>query len=133
MVDNGFVTITAGGGGIPVVEDNGTLKGVAAVIDKDFAAAKVAELIHADKFIILTAVDKVMINYKKDNQESLDKLTLADCDKHIADGQFAAGSMLPKIEAAMSFVKSTGISSFIGSLENAAKVIAGESGTEISK
>jgi carbamate kinase len=133
MVNADFITITAGGGGIPVVEANGTYNGVAAVIDKDFAAAKVAEIIGADKFIILTAVPAVMINYKKDNQESLSSISLQECDTYIEQGQFAAGSMLPKIQAAMSFVKSTGTPSYIGSLENAADVIAGHSGTKIYK
>lgn len=133
MVSNGFAIIAAGGGGIPVYKDGNSYTGVAAVIDKDFAAAKAAELINADEFVILTAVEKVMINYNKPNQEALDCLTISEVNKHIADNQFAPGSMLPKIQAAVSFVESTGLSARIGSLENFGEVISGQSGTKITK
>ncbi|WP_339022706.1 carbamate kinase [Spiroplasma endosymbiont of Crioceris asparagi] len=131
MMESNFVTITAGGGGIPVIKEKDEYVGVAAVIDKDFAAAKVAEIIKADKFIILTAVNKVMINYKKENQISLDEISLLDCKKYIDENQFAPGSMLPKIQAAMSFVEKTKIESYIGSLEEAKNVIHGKGGTKI--
>lgn len=132
MIAAGFITISTGGGGIPVVNDNNTLKGVAAVIDKDFAAAKVAELVDADKLIILTAVEQVAINYNKPDQQTFANLTLDQLDGYIKDGQFAPGSMLPKVEAAMSFVKNTqGRPAIIGSLDKAGAVIKGESGTLI--
>jgi len=132
MIAAGFITISTGGGGIPVVNDNNTLKGVAAVIDKDFAAAKVAELVDADKLIILTAVEQVAINYNKPDQQTFANLTLDQLDGYIKDGQFAPGSMLPKVEAAMSFVKNTqGRPAIIGSLDKAGAVIKGESGTFI--
>lgn len=133
MVKNGFITVAAGGGGIPVVKNGNLYEGVAAVIDKDFAAAKIAELIKADQFIILTAVPKVTINYKKPNEIELTVQTLSELQKHIDDNQFAPGSMLPKVEAAMSFVKSTGTPAFIGSLEECEMVIKGKSGTKITK
>jgi len=132
MIAAGFITISTGGGGIPVVNDNNTLKGVAAVIDKDFAAAKVAELVDADKLIILTAVEQVAINYNKPDQQTFANLTLDQLNGYIKDGQFAPGSMLPKVEAAMSFVKNTqGRPAIIGSLDKAGAVIKGESGTLI--
>lgn len=133
MVENGFVTITAGGGGIPVLQTPNGYEGVAAVIDKDFAAAKVAEIIKADQFIVLTAVEQIMINYGKPNQTALSSITLKEAEKHIADNQFAPGSMLPKVQAAMSFVQSTGLPAFVGSLESSEKVIKGTSGTKIVK
>jgi len=132
MVNAGFITISTGGGGIPVIQENGTLKGVAAVIDKDFAAAKVAELVNADKLMILTAVEQVAINYNKPNQQTFASLTLDQLNGYIKDEQFAPGSMLPKVEAAMSFVKNTnGKPAIIGSLDKAGAVIKGESGTLI--
>ncbi|MBY7704703.1 hypothetical protein JIY74_31440 [Vibrio harveyi] len=134
LINNSFITIAGGGGGIPVYLENDKLTGIAAVIDKDFAAAKIAEIIDAESLIILTAVDKVMINYKKPNQESLDSLTLQQAEDYISQGHFAAGSMLPKIQAAMSFVQKTnGKVAYIGSLEQADKVLQGLSGTKFIK
>lgn len=123
--------ICCGGGGIPVVRENdGHLKGVEAVIDKDSAAAKLAELIDADMLIILTAVEKVAINFNKPNQENLSVLTVADAKKHIQDGQFAPGSMLPKIEASLSFLSHNPNSQvLITSLEKAALALEGKTGT----
>ncbi|EOA07027.1 Carbamate kinase [Mycoplasma yeatsii 13926] len=134
LINNSFITIAGGGGGIPVYLENDKLTGIAAVIDKDFAAAKIAEIIDAESLIILTAVDKVMINYKKPNQESLDSITLQQAEEYISQGHFAAGSMLPKIQAAMSFVQQTnGKPAYIGSLEQADKVLQGLSGTKFTK
>jgi len=125
------ILICCGGGGIPVVrEHNGQLKGVEAVIDKDAAAAKLAELIDADMLIILTAVEKVAINFNKPNQENLSILTVSDAKKHIQDGQFAPGSMLPKIEASLSFLAHKPNSEvLITSLEKAALALDGKTGT----
>ncbi|MBQ6496646.1 MAG: carbamate kinase [Firmicutes bacterium] len=100
------IVITCGGGGIPVVEKlDGHLEGVAAVIDKDFAAELLAEQVEADVLMILTQVEKVSINYKKPDQQDLDHMTLLDAVKYMEQGQFAKGSMLPKVEAAMKFVR----------------------------
>ncbi|UQY80162.1 Carbamate kinase 1 [Candidatus Hepatincola sp. Av] len=107
LINNKFIVVTVGGGGIPVIaKGDSQLVGVAAVIDKDFASAKLAEDIDADLLIILTAVDKVALNFGKPNQSFLDKVTIKDIEKYIAEGHFAAGSMLPKIQASLNFVKS---------------------------
>ena len=130
LLDSGFITIATGGGGMPVCVENGGLSGVSAVIDKDFTAAKLAELIEADLFVILTAVDKVKINFNKPDELDLDMLTITQAEKYINDGHFAKGSMLPKVQAAISFAKNGG-KSIIGSLERAEKAINGECGTHI--
>jgi carbamate kinase len=133
LVDSGTIVIACGGGGMPVLVDGvngGVLSGIDAVIDKDFAAAKLAELISADQLFILTAVDRVKINFNKPNEESLDKITVAQAEQYIKEGHFAPGSMLPKVEAAMAFVASgAGKKAIIGSLERAAQAIKGECGT----
>ena len=130
LVDSGAVVITVGGGGIPVVRRDGRLVGVPAVIDKDFASAKLAELIHADALVILTAVDRVAINWGKPNQASLDKMSIAEAEKYCEEGHFAPGSMLPKVKAAISFAQCGG-KAIIASLENAGKAVKGESGTTV--
>ncbi|WP_338969462.1 carbamate kinase [Spiroplasma endosymbiont of Labia minor] len=133
LMDAKITPIAVGGGGIPVIKSaNGQLEGKAAVIDKDLGAALLAATIGAEKLIILTAVDTVMINYKKENQTALTNMTLNDVEKYIAEGQFAVGSMLPKIEAAASFVKANPTKiAIIGSLEKVADVLTGKSGTII--
>lgn len=128
LIDNGCVVITVGGGGIPVVRRNGKLYGTPAVIDKDFASAKLAELVKADALVILTAVDRVCINWGKPNQESLAEMTVAQAEKYCEEGHFAPGSMLPKVKAAISFAKAGG-TAIIASLENAGAAVNGESGT----
>ncbi len=130
LIKDGCVVITVGGGGIPVVRKNGKLYGTPAVIDKDFASAKLAELVHADALVILTAVDRVCINWGKPNQHSLDEMSVADAEKYCEEGHFAPGSMLPKVKAAISFAK-TGGTAIIASLENAGKAVKGESGTVV--
>ncbi len=132
LIDAGHVVITVGGGGIPVIEKDGKLLGVPAVIDKDFASAKLAELVHADALVILTAVDRVAINWGKPNQQSLERMTCAEAEQYCKEGHFAPGSMLPKVQAAMSFAK-TGGEAIIASLENAAAALRGESGTKVVK
>ncbi len=126
--------IAAGGGGIPVIWENGThLKGVPAVIDKDFASECMAEQLDADMLIILTAVEKVAINFGKPDQKGLDALTPAQARAYIADKQFAPGSMLPKVEAAVKFAESKpGRVALITLLEKARDGIAGKTGTTIS-
>ena len=130
LIKGGCVVITVGGGGIPVVRRDGKLYGTPAVIDKDFASAKLAELVHADALVILTAVDRVCINWGKPNQQSLDEMSVADAEKYCGEGHFAPGSMLPKVKAAISFAK-TGGTAIIASLENAGKAVKGESGTVV--
>ena len=132
LVDNGTVVITVGGGGIPVVRRDGKLVGTPAVIDKDFASAKLAELLDADMLVILTAVEKVAINFGKPDQKGLDTLTPDEARKYIDEKQFAPGSMLPKVQAAMSFAESKpGRVALITLLEKAAEGIEGKTGTRV--
>ena len=134
LVNNGNIVIAVGGGGIPVIKDKNTnsLCGVAAVIDKDRSAALLAKEIDADILLILTAVDKVCLNYNTENQVTLDYVMVADAMKYIQEGHFAKGSMLPKIEACIEFVKGDATKkAIIGSLEKAAMAIDGKSGTVI--
>ncbi len=128
LIKDGCVVITVGGGGIPVVRKDGKLYGTPAVIDKDFASAKLAELVHADALVILTAVDRVCINWGKPDQQSLSEMSVEEAEKYCGEGHFAPGSMLPKVKAAISFAK-TGGQAIIASLENAGKAVKGESGT----
>ena len=128
------VVITCGGGGIPVLKkENGDLEGTAAVIDKDFAAELLAEKVEADALMILTEVEKVAINFNKPDQENLGHMTYAEAQKHCDDGQFAPGSMLPKVMAAMKFVKANpGKKAIITSLEKAIDALEGKTGTVIT-
>ena len=129
----GIVPICVGGGGIPViVNDEGNLEGAAAVIDKDLGSELLAENLDSDALVILTAVPKVYINYNKPDQKALDKLTADDCKKYMEEGQFASGSMLPKIEAALKFVESKpGRVAIITSLDKAVDALEGNDGTWI--
>ncbi len=132
LVASGAVVITVGGGGIPVVRKDGQLVGTPAVIDKDFASAKLAELLDADMLVILTAVEKVAINFGKPDQKGLDELTPDEARKYIEEKQFAPGSMLPKVQAAVSFAESKeGRTALITLLEKAKDGIAGKTGTRI--
>lgn len=131
LVETNHVVVACGGGGIPVFRTEGNhLKGAAAVIDKDFAAAKLAEQLDADFLVILTAVEKVAVNFGTPEQRWLDELTPETAARYIAEGQFAPGSMLPKVEAALAFAQSgPGRSSLITLLERASDGIAGRTGT----
>ena len=135
LVNAGDIVITVGGGGIPVVETPNGLKGVAAVIDKDRSSALLAESIGADMLIILTAVDRVCINFNKPDQKELPTMTLAEADKYIGEKQFAPGSMLPKVQSCIEFVKNNthGGTALITSLQKAALALKGETGTVITK
>lgn len=134
LVDNGTVVITVGGGGIPVIKKGNGLEGVPAVIDKDRSSAKLASLLKADVLLILTAVEKVSINFNKPDQLDLSELTLNDANKYIAEGQFAKGSMLPKVEACMDFINGNPEgTAIITSLEKALDAIHGDTGTIIKK
>ena len=133
MVDAGLVVIACGGGGIPVFKTEGFhLKGAAAVIDKDFAASCLARQLDADCLIILTAVEKVAIHFGKPDVQWLSELTPDVARQYIADGEFAPGSMLPKVQAALEFAESKpGRTALITLLEKAREAIAGETGTQI--
>lgn len=134
LVDAGQVVIACGGGGIPVVYRGKRYEGVDAVIDKDFAASKMAALIDADIFIILTAVDHVFVNFGKENQEALVDTTVEKMKEYITEDQFAPGSMLPKVEAAIDFAESkAGRKSIIASLEQASEAVVGKSGTIVQQ
>ncbi|WP_347351127.1 carbamate kinase [Acetoanaerobium noterae] len=134
LVDNNQVVIAVGGGGIPVYAEGNKLIGIPAVIDKDFASAKLAEILDADYLIILTAVEQVAINFGKENEQWLSTLTINDAEKYIEEGHFAPGSMLPKVKAAISFAESKeGRKALITSLEKASAGIAGQTGTRIVK
>lgn len=134
LVDNNNIVIASGGGGIPVVENKSLLSGVEAVIDKDRTAALLAKLIGADTLMILTAVDKVSLNYNTDKQVDLDSITIDEAKKYISENQFAKGSMLPKVEACMSFVEdSNDRRAIISSLEKASLAIKGKTGTIIKR
>ena len=132
LVNAGHIAITCGGGGIPVISENGKLVGVNAVIDKDNASSLLAAQLGADYLVILTAVEKVAINFGKENQEWLSDLTVEQAKEYIAEEQFAKGSMLPKIEAAIRFAESgEGRRTLITLLDKAAEGIAGKTGTVI--
>ncbi len=127
------IVVTVGGGGIPVVEkEDGSLEGIAAVIDKDLAAERLAEEVGADILLILTEVEKVSLNYHRPQQRELDRLTVGECERYIAEGHFAPGSMLPKIQAGMMFAKISGKQAIITSLDKAVAALKGETGTLIS-
>lgn len=134
LIKEDFIVIAGGGGGIPVVENDGQLEGIGAVIDKDFTSEKLAEISDADLLIILTAVEKVCINYGTENEEGLDELNLSRAQKLIEEREFAEGSMLPKVKACLSFVQSgEGKTALITSLEKAKEGIKGLTGTRFVK
>lgn len=136
LVDNDNIVIACGGGGIPVIKTDKIelLEGIEAVIDKDRSSALLAREIEADMLLILTAIDKVYLNYHKDNQVALDVISVDEALKYIGEGQFAKGSMLPKIEACIDFVgESDEKVAIISSLENAYEAITGSTGTVIKR
>lgn len=133
LFDAGYVVVCTGGGGVPVFEANDEYTGVAAVIDKDRSAAMMAASFKADMLVILTAVEKVCVNYGKPNQKELDHMTVSEARTYIEQGQFAPGSMLPKIEACLEYVESYPQgTALITSLKSAAAGLRGETGTVIS-
>jgi carbamate kinase len=132
LVQAGAVVITVGGGGVPVVETADGYQGVAAVIDKDRSCSKLALDVHADMLVILTAVDRVCINFNKPNQKELAEMTVEEARQYISEGHFAPGSMLPKVEACIDYVTgSQGGKALITSLEKAKAALMGETGTII--
>ena len=133
MVESGIVVIASGGGGVSVVYDKETrrLKGTAAVIDKDLAGEKLAEVVGADIFLILTDIENAKLNYGKENEESIGAVSLAKMQEYHDQGYFLAGSMGPKVMAAMRFVKYGGDRAIITSLDNAFKAVSNKAGTQI--
>jgi carbamate kinase len=132
MLDTAAIVIAAGGGGIPVVRGrDGQWRGIEAVIDKDFASARLAADLRSDVYIILTNVPQVSIDFNKPTQRALDRVTVAEAEKHLADGQFPPGSMGPKIEAAIQFVRSSGKGVLITDVEHVRDAIDGKGGTWI--
>jgi len=132
LTEKGFCVVAVGGGGIPVIRnDKGNLEGTAAVIDKDFASALLASNIKADTFIVSTAVEKACLNFGKPDQKALDKVTVAELEKYCKEGHFKPGSMLPKCEAIIKFIKNGGKHAIITNPENLAKAVKGEAGTHV--
>ena len=132
LVDAGHIVITVGGGGIPVIEEGGELKGVAAVIDKDFASSLLARQLGADLFLISTAVEKVSLNFGKPDEKKLDKMTLSEAKTYLSQSiHFAKGSMAPKIQAIIWFLEAGGKQALITNPENISRALKGETGTWI--
>lgn len=132
LVENNFIVVAVGGGGIPVVKrPSGFIRGIEAVIDKDFASGLLAKLIGADLLLISTAVEKVAINFNQPDQQWLSQITVAEAQKYIAAGHFAPGSMLPKIQAIVKFIQETGKKALITNPPNMQRALKGETGTWI--
>ena len=133
LLNGGFVVVTVGGGGIPVIRNaDGNLEGTAAVIDKDLASERLAEDVDAGALLVLTAVEQVCLNYGKPDEKRLSKITVAEAEQYIAEGHFAPGSMLPKIQAACLFARSkAGRRAIVTSLDKAVDALAGTAGTTI--
>ncbi len=132
MLDNGEIVIAVGGGGIPVVrERDRSLRGIEAVIDKDLATARLAEDINAEIFMILTNVEQVMLNYGDVNEVEIERMTADEAEIYLREGQFGEGSMKPKVEAGISFVKAGGRKTIISSLNKALEALEGKAGTMI--
>jgi len=134
LVNAGVIVIASGGGGIPVLEDEeGNYKGIEAVIDKDLAGERLAEIVGADIFLILTDIEKAKINYGKPNEKALGKITFQEAQNYFNEGHFLAGSMGPKVKACLRFLKNGGKKAIITSLDKALEAFKGESGTIIVK
>jgi carbamate kinase len=132
LIDAGYVVIAAGGGGIPVVQDEqGNLRGTAAVIDKDLAAAVLAKEIAADLLVISTAVEKVCLNFGKPDQKTLDRMTIAEAKQYLAEGHFKPGSMLPKVQACIRFIEEGGTEALITCPEVLSAALTGRTGTRV--
>lgn len=132
LVQGGFVVIAVGGGGIPVVENgDGTLSGVEAVIDKDFASALLASALEADLFLISTAVPQIALNYNQPEQQWLDRMSLAEAKQYLEQGHFAKGSMAPKVQAVINYLEAGGSEALVTDPRNIERALAGETGTRI--
>jgi carbamate kinase len=133
LLKSDTVVIAAGGGGIPVIQNNGELSGVEAVVDKDLASGVLARMIGADYLLLLTGVEKVCINYRQADERQLDYLTVDKAQDYLAAGQFPEGSMAPKIRAAIDFIKNGGTKTIITTLSNMCNALQGKTGTAIGK
>lgn len=133
LVNAGAVVIASGGGGIPVVKENGKLVGVEAVIDKDLAGERLAEVVEADDFLILTDVEQAKLNFGKPNEKPIDRMTATEAKKYLSEGHFLAGSMGPKVKACIRFLEHGGKQAIITSLDKAADAIEGRAGTVITR
>jgi carbamate kinase len=133
LVNSGAVVIASGGGGIPVVMDDGKLVGVDAVIDKDLAGERLAEVVEADTLLILTDIEKVKLNFSKPNEAPIDRMTLTEAKKYLAEGHFLAGSMGPKVKACIRFLENGGNLAIITSLDKAVESMEGRTGTMMIK
>ncbi|HZU66864.1 MAG TPA: carbamate kinase [Ktedonobacteraceae bacterium] len=132
LLKNGVIVVAVGGGGIPVVADSeGRLSGVEAVIDKDLASSLLAQVLHADLFLISTAVEKVALNYKKPDQRDLDRITLSEAKRYYEQGHFAKGSMGPKVQACINYLEQGGKAALITMPETIDQALAGQTGTWI--
>ncbi len=131
LVDNGFVVVACGGGGIPIIEENGQASGVEAVIDKDLAGQRLATLIGADTFVMLTDVPAAYVNFGKPNQEMIREITSAKLRNYLLQGHFKEGSMAPKVEAAIRFVESGGERAIIAELDSIVEALEGKVGTQV--
>jgi carbamate kinase len=132
LVHQNYIVVAAGGGGIPVVKrPSGFIRGIEAVIDKDFASGLLAKLINADLLLISTAVEKVALNFNQPNQQWLDQVNLAEAQKYIEEGHFAPGSMLPKMQAIVKFIQETGKKALITNPPNMQRALQGKTGTWI--
>jgi carbamate kinase len=131
LVDLDYIVICTGGGGIPVVREGHGFRGMEAVIDKDLASSKVAEMINADLFVVATDVKGAAIHWGKPEQQLLSKVKLDDMKRYFKEGHFPAGSMGPKVDAMISFVAATGNRALICHLDDIEKAIAGQAGTEV--
>ncbi len=131
LVEEGFVVIVSGGGGIPVIKEDGALKGVEAVIDKDLAGERLATALGASTFLILTDVEKVYLNYGRPDQKPIDVMTVSEARKYLEEGHFKPGSMGPKVLASIRFIENGGKVAIIGHLKKAYEALKGESGTRI--
>ena len=131
MVDARIIVIASGGGGVPVIDKNGEWKGVEAVIDKDLAGERLAEVVKADRFLILTDVEKVKLNFGKPNEKDIDRMTVSEAKKYLEEGHFLAGSMGPKVKACIRFIEAGGKEAIITALDKAVDAIQGKTGTHI--
>jgi carbamate kinase len=131
LVDAGYIVIASGGGGIPVIEEDGKFKGVEAVIDKDLAGERLATFLGAEKFVILTDVDAVYVDYGKQSQRKISKIKVEELKKLYDEGQFPPGSMGPKVKASVRFIEAGGEEAIIGELSQLMEVIVGKAGTHV--
>jgi len=133
LVDSGVIVIASGGGGIPVVDEGVHLRGVEAVIDKDLAGERLAEIVNADIFLVLTDVEKVKLNFGKSDEKDLDRLTITEAEKYLEEGHFLPGSMKPKVIACIRFLKAGGEKAIITALDKAVEALEGKTGTHFYK